>query len=114
MQSAQGLGSTFRFSAYLLPGLAEKIEHHYAITPARIGEVLKGHKLNILFAEDNATTQFLVRQGMEMWGHVITVVENGKQAVIKAQTEAFDIILMDMQMPVMDGAEAVRIIRRGA
>jgi len=113
VQSAQGQGSTFSFSTHLLPGLAEKIEHRYAITPARIGEVLKGRRLKILFAEDNATTQFLVREVMEMWGHAITVAENGKQAVAKAQTEAFDIVLMDMQMPVMDGAEAVRMIRRG-
>jgi signal transduction histidine kinase/CheY-like chemotaxis protein/HPt (histidine-containing phosphotransfer) domain-containing protein len=113
VQSTQGVGSTFTFSVNLLPGLAEKIEHRFAITPARIGDVLKGHKLNILFAEDSATTQFLVREVMEMWGQSITIVDNGKQAVAKARAEKFDLILMDMQMPVMDGHEATRVIRKG-
>jgi len=112
VQSVQGVGSTFAFNVQLLPGLAEKIEPRFAITPARIGDVLKDLKLKILFAEDNATTQFLVRQVMEMWGHAITVVENGRQAIDRAQAETFDVILMDMQMPVMDGSEAVRILRR--
>ena len=43
-----------------MPGFAEKIEHRYAITPARTGDVLKGHKLKILFAENSPTTQLLV------------------------------------------------------
>ncbi len=113
-QSTQGVGSIFIFNISFLPGLAEKIEHRFAITPARIGDVLKGHKLNILLAEDNTTTQFLVYEVMKMWGHAVTVVENGKLAVEKVESEKFDIILMDMQMPVMDGTEAVRIIRRAA
>ena len=110
-QSSQGQGSLFFFSVRMLPGLAEKIERRFAITPARIGGMLKGQKLKILFAEDNSTTQFLVRQVMEMWGHTVAVVANGDQAVVKARGERFDIILMDMQMPVMDGAEAARVIR---
>jgi signal transduction histidine kinase/HPt (histidine-containing phosphotransfer) domain-containing protein/ActR/RegA family two-component response regulator len=112
VQSVQGAGSIFAFDVLLLPGLVEKIEPRFAITPARIGDVLKGHKLNILFAEDNATTQFLVREVMEMWGHTMTVVENGQQAVEHARTGRFDVVLMDMQMPVMDGTEAVRILRQ--
>lgn len=112
-QSVQGQGSTFSFAVRLLPGVAEQIEHRFAITPARIGDVLSGHKLNVLFAEDNSTTQFLVRQVMEMWGHTITTVDNGKEAVQRAQAESFDVILMDVQMPIMDGIEAVRLIRRG-
>ena len=111
VQSSQGQGSLFFFSIPMLPGLAENIEHRFAITPARIGDVLKGHKLKILFAEDNATTRLLMRQVMEMWGHTVAAVGNGDQAVVKARGERFDIILMDMQMPVMDSVEAVRVIR---
>ena len=99
-ESVQNVGSRFTFDLYLLPGLAEKIEPRFAITPARIGDVLKGHKLKILFAEDNATTQFLVSQVMQMWGHTVTVVENGKQAVMKARDEIFDMVLMDMHAGV--------------
>ncbi len=111
--SVQGEGSMFSFTVRLLPGVPEQIEHRFAITPARIGDVLRGHTLNVLFAEDNSTTQFLVRQVIEMWGHTITTVDNGKEAVLRAQVESFDVILMDMQMPIMDGTEAVRLIRRG-
>ncbi len=113
VESTQGVGSVFSFEVPFIPGLAEKIEHRFAITPARMGDVLKDHKLKILLAEDNATTRFLVSEVMKMWGHAVTLVENGKQAVKKAETEAYDVILMDMQMPVMDGSEAVRILRQG-
>ncbi len=48
-----------------------------------------------------------------MWGHQVTVVANGDQAVVKAQNLDFDVVLMDMQMPVMDGIAAVQAIRAG-
>jgi signal transduction histidine kinase/FixJ family two-component response regulator len=113
VRSARGKGSTFSFQLPFVPGVAEQIEHRYAITPARIGDVLKGRKLKILYAEDNATTQFLVREVMEMWGHSVEVADNGDKAVAKARAESYDVILLDMQMPVMDGVEAARAIRGG-
>jgi len=113
VESEQGRGSLFTFSLPLLLGVPEKIEPRFVITPARIGDMLQGFKLSVLFAEDNATTQFLVKEVMTLWGHSTTLAENGLQALEMAQAAKFDIILMDMQMPVMDGAEAVRRIRAG-
>ena len=114
VDSSQGLGSTFAFTIRLSEGKAEEIEHRFALTPARSGEVLKDLKLSILLVEDNPTTQFLMTQILKLWGQSITVAANGEQALQQVGQHHFDIILMDMQMPVMDGPEAVRRIRNSA
>ncbi len=67
--------------------------------------------LRILVAEDNATSQFLLRSYLEAAGHDVTTVEDGYEAVQAARTGAFDVILMDVQMPRMDGPTAARAIR---
>ena len=114
VDSSQGLGSTFAFTVRLSEGKAEEIEHRFTLTPARSGEVLKDFKLSILLVEDNPTTQFLMTQILKLWGQSITVAANGEQALQQVGQRHFDIILMDMQMPVMDGPEAVRRIRNSA
>ena len=65
----------------------------------------------ILVAEDNPTNQKLVVLLLEARGHYVTSVTNGRQAVAKATTGTFDIILMDVQMPEMGGFEATAAIR---
>jgi len=111
VDSSPGVGSTFAFSMCLPQGKAEEIEHRFALTPARSGDVLKDLKLSVLLVEDNTTTQFLMTQILKLWGQSTTVAANGEQALEQAARRRFDIILMDMQMPVMDGPEAVRRIR---
>ncbi|MBF0562956.1 MAG: response regulator, partial [Alphaproteobacteria bacterium] len=67
--------------------------------------------LTILLAEDNPINRMIVKLGLEQRHHRVTVAENGAQAYEAAAGHRFDVILMDMQMPVMDGTDATRRIR---
>jgi PAS domain S-box-containing protein len=67
--------------------------------------------VRILLAEDNLANQELIRALLAPTGAKITTVENGAQALAMVQTQGFDLILMDIQMPVLDGVSATRAIR---
>jgi CheY-like chemotaxis protein len=67
--------------------------------------------LRVLLAEDNPVNQTLAMRILERLGHKVQVVKNGKEAIGRAQEEEFDLILMDVQMPEMDGLEATTAIR---
>ena len=68
-------------------------------------------KLDILVVEDNRVNQFLVRRMLEGRGHRVVTAENGLEALKIVKIQSFDIILMDVQMPVMDGITATAEIR---
>ncbi|MBF0626180.1 MAG: PAS domain S-box protein [Magnetococcales bacterium] len=68
--------------------------------------------LRILLAEDSEDNVLLVQLYLKEENHRLTVVGNGAEAVARFQTERFDLVLMDMQMPVMDGYAATRAMRR--
>lgn len=67
--------------------------------------------LRVLVAEDVAVNALLLRKMLGIWQIVPTVVENGKEAVQAIINYEFDVVLMDINMPVMDGFEAGRVIR---
>jgi PAS domain S-box-containing protein len=71
----------------------------------------EGRKLKILLAEDNKLNRVMVVRWLEKAGHTVTVAQNGKEALASLEMESFDIILMDVQMPEMDGFEATSAIR---
>ncbi|PKP77077.1 MAG: hypothetical protein CVT81_11295 [Alphaproteobacteria bacterium HGW-Alphaproteobacteria-3] len=79
-----------------------------AATPAL--ELVEG-PLKVLLAEDQPVNQKLMSAVMERLGHTLTIAGNGVEAVRELRNENFDIVLMDIQMPVMDGIQATKVIR---
>ena len=67
--------------------------------------------LNLLLAEDHPINQKLATRLLQKMGHSVTVVENGRQALLALEKNQFDVVLMDIQMPEMDGFEATAAIR---
>jgi two-component system, sensor histidine kinase and response regulator len=67
--------------------------------------------LCILLAEDNSVNQLLAVRMLEKRGHAVTVAGNGKEALAALEKQSFDVVLMDVQMPEMDGFEATAAIR---
>jgi CheY-like chemotaxis protein len=63
-------------------------------------------------AEDNGVNRLVATQMLVKRGHTVTPAVNGKEAVAAAEKEQFDVVLMDVQMPEMDGYEATAILRR--
>ena len=68
--------------------------------------------LSILLAEDNVVNQRLTLRILEKEGHRVIVVENGRKAVAAMAEQEFDVVLMDVQMPEMDGLAATSAIRK--
>jgi|SRR4051794_17691352 len=68
--------------------------------------------LQILLVEDNLINQKLAARLLEKAGHVVTIAANGKEAVDQVAARPFDLVLMDVQMPEMDGFEATQAIRQ--
>ena len=83
-----------------------------APVPARGTAAAPARRLTILLAEDNAVNQRLFVALLEKHGHTVTLVDTGKAAVDAVATQVFDVILMDLQMPVMGGLEATQLIRQ--
>ncbi len=105
--SKPGVGSRFRV---VLPLERTGAEVASDPTDSVMGDV-RVQGLRVLLAEDHPINQRVVQLILEPCGAAVTVVENGAQAVEALSTAAYDVVLMDMQMPVMDGLAATRAVR---
>jgi signal transduction histidine kinase/DNA-binding NarL/FixJ family response regulator len=112
LESTLGVGSAFSFSVLLRHGDADKAaKTAEGMRPGFSGIKPAAQSLRILLAEDNDTNRMLALRVLSKMGHAVKAVVNGAEAVDEMHRQAFDVVLMDMQMPVMDGPTAMRIIR---
>jgi signal transduction histidine kinase len=118
VRSELGKGSEFSF---IIPLLIDRSKLDKAPHPAPLGEqpsidLLEEKSarspIRILLAEDTPTNQLLVRHALSKRGHQVVVAGDGRTAVDLARRGRYDVVLMDLQMPDMDGFEATAAIRR--
>lgn len=110
VSSTLNTGSTFYFYTFFEVGLP----------PVQVPDTVEGlggkladvYPLSILVAEDNVLNQKLISRIMEHFGYQLDVVENGQEAVKIISSKPYDLIFMDVQMPVMDGIEATLALRQ--
>lgn len=115
VESKLGEGSVFKLSLPNIRGelepfkLINNAEQSTQIEPAQAPEVMLTGE--VLLAEDNEVNQQLIKAYLNNLGLTVTLADNGAKAVELAQQQTYDLIYMDMQMPVMSGLEAVRTLR---
>lgn len=96
----------------ILAGMGEKINEYLQQPLTSAEENPRILPLKILLAEDGLANQKLAIGLLQKWGHLVTVAVNGQAALDLVQKEPFDLVLMDVQMPVMDGLQATKLIRQ--
>lgn len=104
VSSKSGEGSLFVFSLNLSPSKKENFLREKVLTNRMDG-------LNILVVEDNKINILVIEKHLETWGIGFDSAYNGKEAIEKLIKKSYDLVLMDLQMPVMNGFEAVQLIR---
>ncbi len=113
--STVGLGSTFTFNLKYRKcqnvNAPSRIAANGNATKEKL-DTIPADKLKILLVEDNDLNQLLARKVITNWNWTVDVAENGLKAVQKVRENSFDVVLMDIQMPEMDGYEATGKIRR--
>ncbi len=110
VESRPGSGSTFWINLRLRRAAAEPVPAAIEAAPAPPEPAATG--MRILVAEDNAVNRLLISTRLRRGGHDVVLVEDGVQAVQAVRDGSFDLVLMDMQMPELDGAGATRQIRQ--
>lgn len=105
VESLEGQGSTFRFV------LTFKIDNESGSFDDKDEQAKSLSDANILLVEDNLINQKIAVQFLYKWGAKVEVANNGKEGVEMLEKDDYDIVLMDLNMPIMDGYEATQAIR---
>ena len=109
-ESALGKGSVF--TVVINYEIAQNIQEEKAVNGCEnSNNIDRLHSLNVLLVEDNPVNQMVTNDLLSEKGSNVKIANNGKEAIEILSSENFDIILMDMQMPVMDGYQATAYIR---
>ncbi|MDP1912776.1 ATP-binding protein [Brevundimonas sp.] len=104
-RSPQG-GARFRFTL-TLPAASREMR----AAAMQMAEPTAHTTLHVLIVDDNATNRFVAGKVLELFGCSAEAVEGGQEAIERVKAGAFDLVLMDIKMPVMDGVQATRLIR---
>ncbi|MBF0548000.1 MAG: PAS domain S-box protein [Candidatus Riflebacteria bacterium] len=109
-ESQEGVGSTFHL---LLSFKSQATIHIPPKVQPKVGykNLWVGDKLHVLVAEDDVWNQRILAALLKNMGHSVEIAANGEEAIEKSKTIEFEIILMDIMMPILDGVEAMRRIR---
>ncbi len=107
VESTPGIGSHFWFELVFTKVAASAVAQPRAQVVPRIGV----DSLHVLLAEDNQINQKVASALLKKAGHTVEIAQNGNEAIELLSRERFDIVLMDMHMPEMDGLEATKAIR---
>ena len=106
VESEEGHGSAFSFEIPYLAADPAEVPAEATLAVGRFEPALR-----VLVAEDNDLNQLVARKTLEAWNVQVTIAANGRLAVEAAEQATFDAVLMDVQMPEMDGYEAARQLR---
>ena len=108
VKSTPGVGSTFAFEVMLKDAPVDNPGIEVAATPAPRATL---HRLHVLLVEDNATNRLVASRMLERMGHHVEAVADGTAAVQAMRSIPYELVLMDVMMPGMDGLTATRMIR---
>lgn len=109
--SVEGSGTTFFFTLSCPHAFVRDSVSKPMTSPLSTNPVTPSSGCKILLVDDSEDNRILILTYLKKSGHLITQAENGQEAVEKAKAGDFDLIFMDMQMPVLDGYNATRLIR---
>jgi CheY-like chemotaxis protein len=108
IENEDGKGTTF----YVILPFGQLGQTQTPVEPShRAEDTSAGSRLRVLLVEDDETSGVVAKRSLERMGHAVNIATDGSKALKMLAREDFDLILMDIQMPIMNGVEATRVIR---